>query len=389
MSVIKVLIASRSREAAQSAADLLASNPHCETQVRILSNGHGDPLHGIDHLPDLLLLCDIDADEELQSLANTPPDRRPALVVFGPAADTGKIRTAMHAGACDYLAMPLDERELDDMLRKVSAEIASRNHDETGNLHVFINGKGGSGATFLATNIAHGLASTGHDVTLVDLDLQFAGLCRYLDLTPTRDLLDAVNAVDEMDELSARAFTSEHESGLHLLSCMDENLHLHNDVDPQRLVSLLQIYKSFNDFVIVDLPRYINPMSEAVLKTADRISIVIQQSFPHLHDASRLIQILRYELGIRRDRMTVIVNRFEKDSAILLADVEKALGIEDIVKIPNHYRSTTESVNSGVPLAEVTTKSSIARGLRDYYQSLANLPANADTWRTLRSLFRR
>ena len=63
-----------------------------------------------------------------------------------------------------------------------------------------VNGKGGSGASFLATNFAHSLVlNENARVTLVDLDLQFGGLYRYLDVTPKVGLLQALEAAHELD----------------------------------------------------------------------------------------------------------------------------------------------------------------------------------------------
>jgi pilus assembly protein CpaE len=391
MHKVKVLVTGRDRETIEAARQLLGENPRCETEVRIIVNGHVDPLYGLESLPDLLLLCDIGGQAELQTLADTAAENRPALAVFGLGDDTAGIRMAMRAGARDYLTLPLDAAELNELVAGVADELAANAGDKTGSLHVFINGKGGSGASFLATNVAHGLASSNHEVTLVDMDLQFAGLCRYLDVSPTRDLLEAVQAVDDMDDVSAEAYTSRHDSGLRLLASRAEELRLNSEISPERLIATLRAYQDCNDFVIVDLPRHIDILNAAVLENADRISIVMQQSFPHLHDTSRLLQILRKDLGIRNEQLTVVVNRYEKDSAILLKDIESALRIDDLVKIPNHYRLTAESVNTGIPLSEVTRKASVVKGLRDYYQSIGGIQEtqSPSAAKTLQNLFRR
>ena len=101
------------------------------------------------------------------------------------------------------------------------------------------------------------------------------------------------------------------------------------------------------------------------------------------------MQILRNELGIDSSRLTVVVNRFVKDSAIQLDDIEQALRVDKVVKIPNHYRSTSESVNSGVPLMDVTRRSAVIKGLRDYYQSFGGMSEDATTGGKFQSLFRR
>lgn len=391
MRKVNVLVTGRSRDEVQAAADILSTNEQCRIEVRVISNGHVDPLHGVSRLPDLLLLCDIHAEEELRTIGDTAASERPALVVFGPGGNTDSIRKAMRAGARDYLTLPLDASELDEVVKQVVIDIDRNDDTESGSLHVFINGKGGSGATFLAANVAHGLASDDNKVTLVDLDLQFAGLCRYLDLTPNRDLLEAVQAIDELDEVSAEAYTSQHDSGLRLLSGRTENLVMNNEISAERVVALLQAYQSFNDFVIVDLPRHIDDLNAAIIENADRISVVMQQSFPHLHDTARLLQIMREELGVSSSQITVVVNRYSKDSAILLKDIENALRVDDIVKMPNHYRVTAESVNTGIPLTQVTRKASVVKGIKDLYQNTGGTRGGhgAGSSGALQNLFRR
>jgi pilus assembly protein CpaE len=355
-----------------------------------MSNGHVDPLHGLEAMPDLLLLCDIHAEGELLTLTDMPADKRPQLIVFGAGDDPEAIRLAMRAGARDYLSLPLNKKEVFNVVTTIAGEARGTADSSAGSLHVLINGKGGSGASFLAANIAHGLVSHSQTVTLVDLDLQFAGLCRYLDLSPQRDLVEAVQSVNEMDEISATAFTSVHASGLRLLSCLPGGkLRLNADILPEQLVSLLQIYRSFNDFVIVDLPRHIDLVSASVLENADRISVVTQQSFPHLNDTARLLEILRGDLGIDRSKITVIVNRFDKSSQIPMADIEKALKTENLVKIANHYASTSESVNSGIPLIDVTRRSAVTKGLTEYCRSLAPAAAKKEGTGALQRLFGR
>lgn len=391
MHKVKILITGRSRDEIEAAEKALAGDSRCDTATRLISNGHVDPLHGLDEMPDLLLLCDIGASGELQTFIKSAAEDRPALVVFGPGDDTAAIRMAMKAGARDYLTLPLDAGEIDEIVTQLVKELSAANEDSSGSLHVFINGKGGSGATFLSTNVAHGLATSDHRVTLVDLDLQFAGLCRYLDIKPTRDLFEAIQAIDNMDEVSAEAFTTRHDSGLRLLSSRTDELRINSEVSPEKVITMLQAYQRFNDFVIVDLPRNIDILNAAILESADRISVVMQQSFPHLHDTSRLLQILRDDLGISNDRLTVVVNRYEKDSAILLKDIEKALHMEDIVKIPNHYRLTAESVNTGIPLSEVNRRASVAKGLREFYLDIGGVrePESGGAARAFQNLFRR
>jgi pilus assembly protein CpaE len=388
MRQMKVLIASRCRSAADTAKAML-DEYGCRADVRLISNGSLDPLRDLPQLPDLLLLYDHNASGELETLMAKPAAARPELLVFGPGDDPRIIRLAMRAGARDYLTLPLQAAELHAAIDAIRQSADTADNVVAGRIQVFMNGKGGAGATFLATNAAHGLACENRSVTLVDLDLQFAGLCRYLDLTPKQDIVDAVRSLDDMDELAAEAFTTSHESGLRLLAAKGDRLLMNEDIPPKEMVRLLEVYRSFNDFVIVDLPDHIDALNAAVLEHADNIVLVMQQSFPYLNDMVRLMNILTGDLHIERSRITVVVNRFSKNLPILMKDIEAALHTQNIVTIPNNYKMSSESVNSGIPLSQLDRKSPIARGLKDLYVATGAAAKAAEGRFGLPALFRR
>ena len=265
MNRMKVLLVSRCQSAARTADAILAKRNDLEVETRLLANGSVDPLAGVAYTPDLLVMYDHGAEGELETLQQVPADARPPLLVFGPGDNAKAIRMAMRAGARDYLTIPLEQEEFFGAIDEIAALKKQATPSSNGNLHVFINGKGGSGATFLATNIAHGLAVDGHKVTLVDLDLQFSGLCRYLDLTPKQDILEAIRAVDNMDETAAAAFTTQHDSGLRLLSSSEDHLVMNQEISPDSMLALIEKYREYNDYVIVDVPRHIDTLNAAIL----------------------------------------------------------------------------------------------------------------------------
>ncbi len=391
MNKFKVLVAGRNGETLEAMKRMLSARDGLDVSVRVMFNGHADPLDGVGRVPDVLILQHGEGDQDLAALTRRPAADRVPLIVFGPADDAAAIRQAMRAGASDYLSAPVQEDELRAALARVAEERLATPRANEGSLHVIMNGKGGSGASFLAANLAHGLTQEGHTVTLVDLDLQFASLSRYLDLEPERGLFEALEGVEEMDELSARAFTCEHSSGLRLLSARSEGLRLNEDVAPERLVALLRTYRSLNDFVIVDLPRHIDVLNAAVLENADHVSVVLQQSVPHLHDTARLLDILRSQVGVDDSRISVVLNRYAKDSAVTVRDIEKALRIDDPITIPNQYKLVAESIDSGIPLADMKKNAQVARGLRQLCQRIGGTeePAGGFLSKAFPTLLRR
>ncbi len=365
MRSLNVIVASRSRDIADKLAAPLARQAEYDVKVRAIANGHEDPLYGVRELPDLLLLHYGVGSGELAFLAaNGVPEKLP-LIVCGPVADPEAMRLAMRAGARDYLPDNTSESDLIASVARVHGDLLRARTSLTAKLVVVVNGKGGSGASFLATNLAHGLVVDGSSrVTLVDLDLQFGGLYRYLDLKPKVGFLEAMEAADELDEVSALAFTCEHASGLRLLAAPSKFLTSANSLSIDRLDSVMDAYLSLNDFLVVDTPARLDLVTELIFTRADNILLVTQQSLPHIQDSARQIQLLTSEIGISRKRISVVVNRWSKNSEIQADDIKKALRVNELFTVPNDYKTANECINAGIPVAEISKKAPLTKGIR-------------------------
>lgn len=359
----------------------------------MLANGHSDPLYGLETLPDILLLHSGGNDGELRLLAETGVREQVPLVVCGPEGDTEAMRLAMRAGARDYLAASMPAQDLLASLTRIREDTARKRNTDLGQLIVVVNGKGGSGASMIATNLAHSLVCDGKsEVTLFDLDLQFAGLGRYLDINPDVGILQALESAADMDEVSAEAYTCRHSSGLKLITAQSNQPTLPKGISIERLEMLLRVYLSINDFVVVDSPPRLDPATELFFERADRIFVVVQQSLPHVQDASRLMQILAHELGVPRDRMDVIVNRFNKNSEVEVGDIKNALRLDTVHTLPNHYKLVTESINTGIPLAEISKGAALTKSIRKLQSTLVDTgdePEQTILKRSLPSFLRR
>jgi len=362
---LNVIVASRSRDIADRLAAPLARQAEYDVKVRAIANGHEDPLYGVRELPDLLLLHYGVGSGELAFLAaNGVPEKLP-LIVCGPVADPEAMRLAMRAGARDYLPDNTSESDLIASVARVHGDLLRARTSRNAKLVVVVNGKGGSGASFLATNLAHSLVvDRGLRVTLIDLDLQFGGLCRYLDIQPKVGILEAMDAADELDEVSALAFTCEHASGLRLLAAPPKYLAITNGQSIDQLESVIDTYLSVNDFIVADAPARLDLVTELIFTRADNILLVTQQSLPHIQDSARQIQLLTSEIGISKKRISVVVNRWSKNSEIQADDIKKALRVDELFTVPNDYKIANECIDAGIPVAEMSEKAAVTKGIR-------------------------
>jgi pilus assembly protein CpaE len=231
-------------------------------------------------------------------------------------------------------------------------------------LTAFVNAKGGSGATFLAANVAHLLTKISNRRTaLVDLDLQFGSLPQYLDLKPKRGLLEALNVASDLDGVAIEAYMAKHETGLAVLAAVNLGVDLHQELMVDGFNNLLDQLAGNYERVIVDVPRQIDQLGASTIERSDKVVIVMQQSVPAIHDAVRLYDLLIKELAVLPDRVTVVVNRYSKNASVQLTDIEKALHGKTPIIVPNDFQAVAESINIGVPIYEQARRSSVTKAL--------------------------
>ncbi len=370
--MIKVLIASRSALALQDLQECLKEQSEFEVHPRLINNGHTDPLHGIAFQPDVVVLrFDAEHLAELSDWSAATTASRPPLVVVGPSGETEAMRLAIRAGAKDFLPEPVAAGDLIATLRRVSDESRKLAHPTgtNGQVYAIVGAAGGAGTSFVATNMARIMAgdadrSGSTAPILVDLDLNFAPLSHYLDLHTDRGLLQALEVVDSMDELALAGFGARHRSGLRLLSTTGGPAVLSKDVSADKLARLIEVLTHHHQRVIVDLPHVLDSLTATIFSVATHVVLVLQQSLLHVRNAARLLQILKHELGVSPDRIRVLVNRYEKEALVELADIRRSLNCSTPLTIPSQYRSALESADSGVPLYDGDRNSPVVRGLR-------------------------
>ena len=265
------------------------------------TNGHVDPLHGVEELPDVVILHLSHLwREELESFIARPAERRPALILIGATHDMPVMRLAMQAGARDVLpAPPVNVRCTRSARASGSGSQAVVPARRRRKIAAFINAKGGCGATLLACNVAHMLAVESKKQTaLIDLDLQFGAAPLYLDLYPKRGVAQAAENLAGLDEVALDGYFTQHASGLNVLShAVDDPVNVGN-LSAAAADQLISIAARSHDQLIIDLPRRAEPMTGAVISRAHQVVVVLQQSVTALRDAARLLQWLRGDLGV-------------------------------------------------------------------------------------------
>jgi pilus assembly protein CpaE len=376
----RILIASHSGEACEALRDVIDAGTDFSPETRVLDGGRPDPLYGVAQRPDLLVLrIEAGSVGELEALAAYPAPERLPLIVIGDSNHPGSMRAAMRAGARDFLAEPVSREELLAAVARIAAEHRLAAPADRGKITAFVNAKGGSGATFLACNVAHLFAKTDDVKTvLLDMDVQFCGLPRYFDLRPKRSLLEALDVAGDLDGTAIDSYLTRHESGLAVLAGLPDKAVLQQDQMIDRFELVLNLLVDNYERLVVDLPRRIEPFNALVLERAEQIVIVLQQTVPSLHDGVRMYDLFTRTLGIPAESISLLVNRFRKSASVELSDIQQSFPGKTPICIPNDYRAVTESVDMGVPIYGHARRSSVARALLSLQKQLGGASAQAD-----------
>ncbi|EKO3389048.1 AAA family ATPase [Vibrio fluvialis] len=296
-------------------------------------------------------------------------DVNTSLIVFGDESDNGALKIALRIGAADFVSDRSSLEDLIPLLKNAAEEkIAAR---KLGQLFVFLNTKGGSGATTIALNTAVEVAlQHKNKVLLLDLDIHFGVIMDYLNINPVYSINDAIANVADLDEISLHSLVSKHSSGLHVLSFKHEN-HNENFDKAMQLGKLLPTLMEYYPYIFVDLSIGVDRMFSPVLSHSSKVFLVTQQNLVGIKNTSRIAKSLMLEYGISKEQIEIIVNRYEKRQQIKLKDIEQTITGVQVHMIPNDFKAAIESANLGKPVVESKKNSSITKSVIELSQTLA------------------
>lgn len=247
---------------------------------------------------------------------------------------------------------------------------AARGPGHSAKVLAFVPAKGGSGATFLATNLAYGLAQRGRRTALLDLNLHFGDAAIFVsEARPLQTVADLAREVGRLDATFLEATMLPIAENYWLLAA-PESPESAIDISADAIDRILTIARARYDFVIMDMGRIMEAVSVRALDFADEIYIVVQPTLPFIHDAKRLAGMLG-KLGYTRERMRLIVNRYEKGGDITVSDIESALGMKASLTVPNNFGAVAYSINHGTPIMKYAPRDVVSKALGELADTLA------------------
>ncbi len=287
-----------------------------------------------------------------------------AIVVFVTGPPDGFVRRIFEAGADDILGLPTDSNDVAFALQKAMARkqgVGVATGTALSPMIVVLGPKGGTGKTITTANLAVSLASDGHKVTVVDLDLQFGDVGLALGLKPDKTVYDLVKAGGSLDADKIEAYLVTHESGARVLMAPTRPDHA-GVIRTEFLRDVYANLRASNDYVLVDTPPGFTPEVIASIDSSSGVVLVGMLDTLSLKNTKLGLDTLEL-MGYPSERIRLVLNRADSRVGITHEDVVAVIGRMPDVMVPSD-REIPRSVNEGMPIVAAKARSEAAKSFR-------------------------
>jgi len=226
---------------------------------------------------------------------------------------------------------------------------------------VVLGTKGGSGKSFIATNLAIDLLDNKNKVVLFDLNYQFGDIAIMLDLYPRNTVYDIVSVFDQLDEEMLNDFLTTHNSGIKVLPAPIDPTQ-NESISAGMTKKIVDMLSKISDYVVIDTPSGFSESVLALLDEIDYICIVASMDVPSIKNLKITLQVLE-QLKFPKEKILLILNRADSKVGITLEEIEDTLKRKIDIAIPSN-KIVPLTVNKGIPVILEAPRSGVGRSIK-------------------------
>jgi len=280
------------------------------------------------------------------------------LIALSTRSEPDRIRAAMRAGYREYVMLPDDADLLRHAVHEAVYSADPRSDEDRGEVIAVCSAKGGVGTTSLCINLAAELCPL-HRVLVVDHCFGMGDVASFLDLRPKRSISDALRELERLDERMLAGSVAVHPSKVHILAQP-------NEIDEQEVIRgdailrTLQICAESYQYVLVDCGLALDEATLTTITVADLIFLVCTPDVISVKNAWRRLQLFE-RIGVERERLRLIVNRWDKRAQLSVKDIETNLGLRMAARVTDDPKTMVQATNEGRLVRDVSKRSPAAR----------------------------
>lgn len=188
---------------------------------------------------------------------------------------------------------------------------------------------------------------------MIDLNLQFGGIETLLSIQSNRSIADLAPVINELNESHIRNVSQKLESSKLDVLISPCDAEAAETITEEFIAKLLRTCRRSFDFVIVDLPSYMNSHVVTALEESDRIFYVLTPDTPSLKILKQFEE-LSFRLGIElSSRTSIILNKVGKENEIGEKDLKNILRFPIAATVRSDHKGLQPYVNKGEPVRKM------------------------------------
>jgi pilus assembly protein CpaE len=400
---VRVLIVDDIAETRENVRKLLQFEADIEVAGVARSGKEGIELSQ-EYDPDVILMDinmpDMDGISATEAILRKLPHVQ--VIILSVQGDQNYMRSAMLAGARDFLTKPPMADELISAIRRAgemaqkerTKHVQARNLSAStvspgasgfsltqGKVITIYSPKGGTGCTTIAVNLALALHNEDTRATLVDGNFQYGDVAVFVNEQGKNTIVDIATRVDELDPDIVESVMINHAaSGLHVLAAPSRPEYAEK-VSGDQFSQLIDYLRQMYAYVVIDTTPILTDITLAAIDKSDVIVLITTQDIPSIKNARLFLDLLQ-TIGIERERIVFTMNRFDKRIAITPERVGDNLKQRVAAVIPLDERVVVPAVNRGVPFILDNKTQPSARGILSLAESVRETLASTELDKT-------
>jgi pilus assembly protein CpaE len=222
--------------------------------------------------------------------------------------------------------------------------------------------KGGTGCTTIAVNLAIALNNEDTRTALVDANLQFGDVAIFVNEQGKNTILELAPRVDELEPDVVEEILINHAaSGLRILAA-PQRPEMADKISTDQFTKVVQYLQKMYAYVVIDTAHILSDVALSVIDISDVIVLVTTQEIPAIKNARLFLDLLQ-TMGIGKERVVFIMNRYDKRIGITPERVSENLKQELSVTIPLDEKVAITAVNRGVAFMLDNKAQPVGRGI--------------------------
>lgn len=311
-----------------------------------------------------LFIVHFDSPADARGLRRLAETRRgsPVLALVNVDEETEYLLEANRAGATQVVPLPVEPGDLYRALTCLAMQYRPATSDCP--IIAFTGSASGCGATTLATNAAYEIAvKRKQHVVLVELAQQMGVLASNLDLRPAFTLGDLLANPEEIDgELVQKSLVRVADNFDILAGSRGTGPT--NAFSLSGVLRVLEYVKPLCECIVLDVPCTYDEFQFEALGNAGQIVLVGEQSIASIRTLKLILDTLRP--APVQHRVHVVINRYNSSmQALTLDNLERVLGLRNVLTIPDDRAAVLAAANEGKLLRQTNTQSPVLTGI-DY-----------------------